>query len=65
MGGGSDILSIQVVCTSGDPIKLHRIAIFVTTIPSIYSGMLQTFPDDDIGDAFDMWHQNDQKNSSS
>ena len=38
-----------MVCTSGDPLKLHRIAIYLyITIPSIYSGMLQNFPDEDI-----------------
>ncbi len=40
---------IQVVCTGGDPLKLHRIAIYsYITIPSIYSGMLQHFLYEDI-----------------
>ena len=40
---------IQVVCTGGDPSKLHRIAIYLyTAIPSIQSGMLQNFLREDI-----------------
>ena len=38
---------IQVVCPGGDPLKLHTHICSYITIPSIQSGMLQKFLDED------------------